>query len=219
MAEQPTPGEKSTDPVVPAAETPSPVVPAVKSDPPAAAPAANAKTEVAPAAAAPAPVAEAAPVPEKPAVIPGIPEKYELPDVNPHLLEAMTPVFKKAGVSLQSAQEMAAAVLAFQKDAPTRIMARDLETLKADPKLGGLNLARTQARINDALAAFTTPQERAELTAQGLANNPTLVRMFHRVGASMQEAPQTDAGPPVRDKASRATKLYGGKDIVADKPH
>lgn len=215
----PTPGENTTEPAVdPAAPST-----AATTDP------APAKTDPAPAAAAPAtdpaPTTEAAPAADSKAVaepvVDAIPEKYDLKigetAVNPALLEALTPIFKDSKVTAANAQKLADAFESHRKAMIPQILARDLDALRADPELGKLNFGRTQARVNDALAAFTTPQERAQLTALGLANNPTLVRMFHRIGASMQEPPQTDAGAPVREKASRASKLYGGGDAVASK--
>ena len=204
MADQPTPGEKPTEPVV-------------------AAPVVTPTVEVsAPAVETPAPVVAAPAVETPPAVVTppvdGVPEKYDLKlgDVPVHasLLEKITPIFKESGMTSKNAQALASAFAEHQKAIIPQILERDLNTLKADPQLGGLHLARTQARINDALAAFSTPQERAELTAKGLANNPTLVRFFHRVGASMQDAPQTDAGPQVRAAIPREKKLYGGGDLV-----
>lgn len=203
MADPNTPGEKPTEPVVAA--------PVVEPAPVVAAP---------PAAETPAPpiVEPKVETPVVAAVDPkAVPEKYDIKDVNPALLEAVTPVFKKAGLSTETAQELARVVTEHNKAMIPQILARDLDTLKADPKLGGLNLARTQARINDALAAFSTPEDRAELAAKGLANNPVLVRMFHRIGVSMQEAPQTEVGAQPRERLPREKRLYGGGDLVTSK--
>jgi hypothetical protein len=192
----PTPGENTTDPVV---------VPAVADPTPA--PAAPAVTD-------PAPV----PPPKIPAVdpnaAPAIPEKYELKDVSPAFLDAITPAFKKAGVTAEAAQEMANAWATYNKGLPEKVNARDLEAIKADPKLGGVNLNRTLKTVNDILVPYSTVQEREQLTALGLSNNPTLVRIFHRMGVSTQEPRQTDAGPQARAKLSRESKLYGGGDLV-----
>lgn len=202
MADQPTPGENPTEPVVAA------VAPATASAP--------VVTETPSPAVVPPVIDPVAPTVVAPVV--GIPEKYDLKlgdvPVNQSLLDAVSPIFKKSGMTNEAAQELATAFAAHQKALIPQIMERDLEALKADKTLGGLNLARTQSRVNDALAAFTTPQERDALTAMGIANNPNLVRMFYRIGSSMQDAPQTDAGPQVREKPSRATKLYGGGDAV-----
>lgn len=87
--------------------------------------------------------------------------------------------------------------------------AADMETLRKDPELGLLNLGRTQATVNEALAAFTTPAERDELSKLGMVNNLTLVRMFARIGRAMGEAGATPSDPrPVVQKTT-AQKLYG----------
>lgn len=208
MAEQPTSGETPTEPVVAAPVTPVPAVPAVDAPPvPAAVPPVEPTPAVTP--------------PVEPAAVPpvdAVPEKYELKAgtdaVHPALIEAITPLFKEMGVTAKQGQALADVFEKHRQAMIPQVLARDLDLLRADPELGKLNFGRTQARVNDALAAFTTPQERAALTASGLANNPTLVRMFHRIGASMQEAPQTDAGPQVREKLPASSKLYGGKDLV-----
>lgn len=203
MADKLTPGEIPTEPVVAAPVDPAPVVATPPAEIP---PAVETKPEV------------VAPVVTPPVVDPkAVPEKYELKDVNPSLLAAVTPLFKEMGITSDKAQALATVVAEHNKAMIPQILARDLETLKADPQLGGLNLARTQARINDALAAFSTPQDRAELTARGLANNPVLVRMFHRIGVSMQEAPQTEVGHQPREKLPREKRLYGGGDLVTSK--
>lgn len=155
--------------------------------------------------------------PEAPDVVP---EKYELigaegHPVDPTLVEALTPILKGAAVKGKDAQALINAYTEFAKGVPAIIAQRDLETLKADPELGKLNFGRTQGLVNDALSAFTTPEDRAQLTAMGLANNLVLVRMFRRIGLAMGEPQQTDSGARVPEPVSRAHKLYGGADVVA----
>jgi hypothetical protein len=218
MAEKTTPSENTTEPAKVAAVEP-PIVPAVTES--VVAPKIEAKVTE--------PVVEPVkadtttePVKPVETVKPSDEVKYELKvgdvPVNPDLIAALTPVFKKAGMKLEDAQELATEYDKFQKAMIPKVMERDLAALKADKELGGLNLSRTQARINDALAAFTTVQERNQLTALGIANNPTLVRMFHRIGVSMQDAPQTEPGPGPRVQVGREKKLYGGGDLVSSGP-
>jgi hypothetical protein len=238
MADQPaTPGENTNQPVA-SAETPAtPVVtPAAPASATPATPAsvtpAAASTET-PAKPAPAAAAttETPAEPAKPAE-PAAPDLNTVPDayqlvadaatarpVDPTLVEAVAPILKDAKVTSAQAQKLVDAFQAHQKAAMTLRMQADLDALRADPELGKLNFARTQQRVNDALAAFTLPAERAALDAMGIANNPTLVRMFHRIGAAMQEAPQTDAGLPAPMKLPTEKKLYGGRDLVTSKPN
>lgn len=215
MAEQSTPVENTPEPVAPAPVTPAAAVPAPAVPAPAPAVVVEADKPVPVIPAEPTP----APIPADPVQPTVTEEKYDLKfgteGVNPQLLQALTPLFKEAGVTTKQAQGLADAFEAHRKAMIPQIMARDLDTLRADPELGKLNFGRTQARVNDALAAFTTPQERTVLEGMGLANNLTLVRMFHRIGASMQDAPQTEAGPRVQEKLPTHSKLYGGKDRVS----
>ena len=217
MVTDPTPVENPHD----AGAAPAAVsAPIVESPLPENAAAAVAATEAKPAEATLPQVKLAKPAEAKPAEadLKVVPDKYDLKvgesPVSPQFLDAITPLFKEVGVTQPQAQKLADAFAAHQKAVIPQIMARDLDTLRADPELGKLNFGRTQARVNDALAAFSTPQERQTLTDLGLANNLTLVRMFHRIGASMQEPPQTDAGRQPREKPATQTKLYGGRDLV-----
>jgi hypothetical protein len=228
MADTPT-GEKPNEPAA-TTVAPATAAPVETTAPATAAPAAAAKpTETAPAAAAvttekPAETKAAEkPAEVKPAETETKPEVYDLKGkggqpVDPGLMATMLPVLKEAGITPKAAQSLVDTFNAYQTKLLPEIMNRDLETLRKDPELGLLNFGRTQNRINDALAAFSTPDERKVLTEMGIANNPTLVRMFHRIGTAMQEPPQTDAGPQPRSPRSTGNKLYGGSDLVSSKP-
>jgi len=227
MADQPVqpPSEKPTE--LPASGA-APTAPVVVADPAPAKPVEAKPAEVAPETkpveaaepAEPAKAEEPAKAPETPE---GVPEKYEIKlegaEIHPVMVEALTPIWKEAGLNTKQVTAQAQAFMATQEKLIPLIVQRDLDALKADPVLGQLNLGRTQARVNDALAAFTTPEERASLEKMGLSNNPTLVRMFHRIGLSMQEPPQADSGSRVPESRSRASKLYGGNDLVVSKPN
>lgn len=237
MADQPnsTPGENSNQPPpsgsAAAGKPPAsaaPTAPIVEAKPGETPPAPDAKApEAKPSVETPPPAAakpdEGKPPqtpPETPPVVDAVPEKYELvgiegQPVDAPLVEALTPILKEAGVKSSQAQALITAYTNYAKQMPGILAQRDLEALKADPELGKLNLGRTQARVNDALAAFTLPEERAQLAAMGLANNPVLVRMFHRIGSAMGEPQQTDAGARVPEPRSKASRLYGGSDLVA----
>ena len=229
MADKPesTPGEKPNEP--------APTVSAKPAEPaPAAAPQVADAPKPAESPEAPNPPVEAKPEDAKPASEEAseakpaeapdtVPEKYELAlegqPVAPQLVEALTPILKEAGVKGKQAQALVDTYAKYQAELPALMAQRDLETLKADPELGKLNFGRTQQRVNSALAAFTLPAEREALTKMGLANNPTLVRMFHRIGQAMQEPAVADSGTPAPEPRSRASRLYGGSDRVNSKPN
>ncbi len=59
--------------------------------------------------------------------------------------------------------------------------------LKADPELGGEKFNATVATAAKAMQSFGTPELRALLNESGLGNNPELVKLFHRIGASISE--------------------------------
>ncbi len=165
------------------------------------------------------------PVPATPAVDPdAVPEgDYEiklegdLKDValNPDSIKAITPVLKELGLSTAKASKLAAAFVQYQMGVPAAKNQADLATLRADPEFGQLNFGQTRQRIDDALAAFTTADERATLVKIGMVNDPALVRMFVRIGAAMSGATQEDTGRPAPQHQSTAKKLYGGRDAVA----
>lgn len=216
--EKPTePGKAApTSPVVEpakAGDTPLETKPIVAAVEPAKAEPAKAEPVVEPA------KVESAKEPVKATAAPDAPVVYDLKGregrpVDPNLMETMLPVLKEAGITPKAAQSLVDTFNAYQAKVLPQIMARDLESLRQDPELGKLNFGRTQARIQDALAAFTTPEERKTLTDMGLANNPALVRMFHRIGTAMQEPQQTDAGSQPRAPRSTGNKLYGGGDLA-----
>jgi hypothetical protein len=147
-----------------------------------------------------------------------VPESYALKigeqEVNPAIVAAITPILKQAGVSAKNAQALAEAYEQAQQALIPMMIEADLAAVKADPELGGLKFVRTERRITDALRQFTTQKERDALTAMGLVNNPTLVRMFHRIGAAMEEAPQTEDSSGRAEKLPSSKKLYGGGDLV-----
>ena len=185
------------------------------------------ETPAAPAVAATPPPVSATP-PETPPVAPTAPLLAPLPDaydlkvgdkpINPTLLAAITPALKEAGLTNDAAAKLVAAYAGSVEAQRKANQEADLAIIANDKVLGGANLARTQTLVNAALAQFTLPAERAAFEQMGIANNPTLVRMFHRIGAAMQEKPHTDAGPPVLPKPSRASKLYGGGDLKTSGP-
>lgn len=217
MADTPPSVEPPKQPVAPAAVapvTPAAVVPVVPDPAPAAV-----VPPVEPVAAPVAPVTEVPPVAEPPAPPVAPEEKYDLKvgtePVNPQLLESLTPIFREAKVTTAQAQRLADAFAAHSKAMVPIINERNLTLLRADPQLGGVNFARTQSLINDALSVCTTPQDRKSLEDRGIPNDPALVRMFHRIGTLMRDAPLTEAGPRAPEKLPTQSKLYGGKDLVS----
>ena len=195
----------------PDAPVAAPVIPAAKIEPEAVKPAEPVKIE-----------AKVEPNIEAAKHIEGIPEAYDIKlegdiTINQVAIAALTPALKEAGLTNAAATKLIGDYAKFQLAQPALKNAADLEVIRKDPELGQLNFGRTQSQINEALAAFTTPEERATLSSIGMANDPILVRMFTRIGRAMAEAPQTDAGPRAPVEKTITQRLYGGGDRVEHK--
>lgn len=145
-----------------------------------------------------------------------VPDKYELkaPEgiaLDAGVVDAISPVFKELGLTAAAAQKLADAFIAHQKDAPARMLTRDLEVTMKDPVLGGLNYGKTAAAVNRALAAFTTPAFRTWLTGAGIANNLEFVRVFRAVGEAMGEDTPAVGGAESAPPLSMADRIYAKK--------
>jgi hypothetical protein len=163
----------------------------------------------------PAKLAEAAKPPEgvKPAETPIVPEKYEFkaPEgvtFDPASITAMTPVFKELGLPQEKAQKLVDAFAAYEKGLPAAMLARDLEVTMKDPDIGGLNYGRTQGYVNQAITAFTYPEERESLEKAGIANRLDLVRIFERVGRAMSNDTAAHGSPTTATQESFADGFY-----------
>lgn len=112
-------------------------------------------------------------------------------------------------MSQAAATKLVSDFVKYQTGLPAAKNAADLETLRSDPEIGQLNFGRTQATVNEALAAFTTPEMRDRLSAKGMVNDPDLVRFFLKVGRAMADAGETPRGAPEIAQKTTAQKLYG----------
>lgn len=152
-----------------------------------------------------APAAAAAPVEPEVQYAIKAPEGVE---IDPALIPALAPALKAMKLSPDQLQGVAEAFIGFQKDAPKRMLERDLAVTMKDPDLGGMNYARTQAHVNTALAAFTDPEFRKELQAMGIANRLGFVRVFERIGRAMSADGPTRSQPDAARSESMADRLY-----------
>lgn len=128
---------------------------------------------------------------------------------DPAVLAAMSPAFKGAGLTQAQVDTVAKTFLDFQKSAAPRMMAADLDVTMKDPVLGGMNWGRTQGHVNEALAAFTTPEFRKQLEGWGVANNLEFVRVFERIGKAMRGDQPTRGQPTSANEESTADRIYG----------
>lgn len=109
----------------------------------------------------------------------------------------------------QQLQTVAESFIEYQTKLPAMMLERDLEVTMKDPGLGGLNYGRTQGLVNNALAAYTTPEFRSLLEKTGLANNLEFVRAFERIGRDMAGDTPARGSPDGAPQLSRADRMYG----------
>ena len=146
----------------------------------------------------------------------GVPEKYEIKppegvELDAKFIDAMTPAFKAAGLDNAKVQQLADSFIKFQAGLAPAMLARDLEIVQKDDKLGGFNYGRTIDRVNSALGAFTTPEFRAKLERWGIANDLEFVRTFERIGTLMSpdERPGPSGRGARREDIPIADRIYG----------
>jgi hypothetical protein len=220
------------DPVVTPA--PSTVTPAVTAPAPVVAPAAAAIDPAKPLEATPAVTPPADPAkpaePAKPAIAaPVIPEKYdftalELPkgiELNSDLVEAISPVFKKHGLTQEAANELVKA----HADALAKVEATSEATREANfkewmkttvtnyqatlKKEWGADTDAKLAVAQAGMAKVMSPAAKALLDETGLGSHPEFVKAFYQVGLmSREDTPPAVVTPPASGKTA-AQVLYG----------
>lgn len=92
-----------------------------------------------------------------------------------------------------------------------------VQTVKADPEIGGADLGAKIAIADRAVAKFGTPELRSLLapyhpeknpTGTGLGNHPELVRAFYRAGLTVTEPGPVNTTSPQSGSADHAEILY-----------
>lgn len=188
-----------------------------------AAPAAETKTEAAPAkteAAAPnTTIATDAAKTEDTAKAAPVEIKLELPkDSKLHQtdVDRIAATARERGLSQEQATalltEADTAARGFEKRLVETVAAKRAEwvtTVKADPEIGGANLAKTNANAMRVVERFMSPALREELRTTGYGDHPELVRFLSKVGAAMAEDTPPDGGKPAISKPTPEQVLYG----------
>ena len=118
------------------------------------------------------------------------------------------PILKDAKLSKAAGEKLVSTFLDFQKAAPARALARDLEVTMKDPVLGGMNWGKTSGYVQDALTAFTTPEFRSQLERWGVANNLEFVRVFASIGRAMRGDTPSRGQPDAAPEESVADRMY-----------
>ena len=150
-----------------------------------------------------------------------VPDKYTvtLPDgmaLDEKLLGDLSPVFKEAGVSNETAQKLATAYAKHQQDSFTEYAKQVADERKAwvnelrkDPDFDA-TLASGQRAV--ALAGKEVNAVKALLNDTGLGDNPIFVRWMAAIGAHLSEgsfiASQGNSSPAFKDK-KLSGMLYG----------
>lgn len=124
---------------------------------------------------------------------------------------------KELGLTQENAQKMFSAMVPtareyLQKDLMAKAQGW-AEATKQDPEVGGANFEANRAVAKSAYRQFATPELRAILNASGLEAHPEVVRLFYRVGKTMQQ----DAGVTGNASAApQARRRYPKSNMVVD---
>lgn len=151
-----------------------------------------------------------------------VPEEYtdftipESMTMDKDLLGIATPLFKKAGLTQELAQEfidLEAQFATKRNEQYGNIIRGWAEAAKADKEMGGDKWDTSVETAQRALNTFGTPELKAALNQTGLGNHPEMIRLMVRLGNAMREdtivLPGSQSGG---EKKSVADRLYGGAE-------
>lgn len=150
------------------------------------------------------------------------PEAYEPFDVDGQQfsedqVEGFATTARELGLSQENAQKMFAAMVPTAREYmmnDLKAKSQEWASLTAkDPEIGGANFEANKGIAKQAYAQYTTPELRAILTGSGLGNHPEVVRLFYRIGKSMQQ----DTGVTGGASAPAGTRRrYPKSNMVVD---
>jgi hypothetical protein len=160
------------------------------------------------------PAAAAPPGEPKPALELKLPEGVEIDKAQ---LAAFTDTAVQAGLNSEQASAIAAWDIERQKasvaEAEKAWKAQDeqwVKELQADKDIGGEKLKASVVAAKKAVRAYGGEDLANYLRAEGLGNNPVLVKAFAKIGLAMAEdttgAPSTKVGPVTEDE--RLARFY-----------
>lgn len=127
---------------------------------------------------------------------PAAPEAYEPFDVDGQQfsedqVQGFAATARELGLSQEKAQKMFSAMVPTARQYMMNdLVAKSKEWAAAtakDPEIGGANFEANKGIAKQAYSHFTTPELRAILTGSGLGNHPEVLRLFYRVGLTMQQ--------------------------------
>lgn len=120
--------------------------------------------------------------------------------VDPALVDRVKSLAKASGMSAPHAQAVLDSEVALQRQRDSDFSAAKVawvETVKADPVLGGANYARTESRMANALSAFADPAWVKYLTDNGFIHEPGFVKAWAKVGEQMGDSKLAVNGQPL----------------------
>lgn len=150
------------------------------------------------------------------------PDAYEPFDVDGQQfsedqVEGFASTARELGLSQENAQKMFAAMVPTAREYMMNDLAaksKEWASLTAkDPEIGGANFEANKGVAKQAYAQFTTPELRAILTGSGLGNHPEVVRLFYRIGKSMQQDTGVTGGASA---PAGVRRRYPNSNMVVD---
>lgn len=144
--------------------------------------------------------------PPQGATPPTVPEKYEFNlgegvQLDPAAVESFTPILKELGISQEGATKLAAAFMGelgrqdgLLGELYTTQADEWAKAAKSDKEFGGANFEANAKIAQQAIARFGTPELKQVLNETGLGNHPEFVRLFWKLGQTIQEDTNVQGG-------------------------
>lgn len=144
---------------------------------------------------------------------------YTVPDgltLDPTMLADANAVFKELGLSQEKAQKLIDLQTKYalgQDGARAEALKTALDKqaqdwtaeIKNDPEFGGAKFDSTVATAVKAMQAFGDPQLRQLLNESGLGNNPSMVKLFAKIGSAIGEDKIVIPGSDATEHTERST--------------
>jgi len=157
------------------------------------------------------------------AVAPSVPDKYEftLADnrvIDAKFAEAISPIFKEAGLSQELAAKLVSTYDKFGVDAETArekefqefVQKTTQDNVAAMKKEWGANYQANLAVAQRGIARFLSEAGKKKLEDSGLGNDPEFMKAFYQAGKMIQED-QPPSGAPLHVKPATFTEALYGK--------
>lgn len=155
-----------------------------------------------------------------------VPENYDfkLPEgfeVDKELLELAVPIFKKAGLTQEMAQEFVdiqAKLVEKRSEQWEADKSARMEAIKTDKELGGDNLPETKEVINRFVNTFLSAEESQQLAEMmgRFGDIPVLTKLLTRAGKQIREGKIVQPGSsPSAGESERILSFYGKSNMSA----